>query len=445
MTSITQVETAMNEIFNERANVLAKESGAIQRVRKFRGADLLQTLVFGWMQHPDASLETLSSMATLRKVYVSDTAIDHRFTPTCADFFHAVLEAVVAVVVQADEVVPPKVLRRFGAVVLEDSSTIVLPDELAQLWRGCGGTQAHSRAALKLHVRWELKQGRLWGPALTDGRCSDHRSPLAHEALPQGSLYVSDLGYFCLQEIAQRQRQHGFTLTRLQAGTVLLDPKRTRLTLAHVLPQRVGQMKEMRVRVGAQEQVPMRLLMLRVPKEIADKRRQDLLADAKRRQQAISEETLRLADWTILVTDAPAKRLPFQAALVLLRERWQMELLYKLWKQYAHVDEWRTSHPWRAVCELYAKLIGVVLQHWLIVLFAWQDAQRSLVKLAQVVRDCANTLMEALAGDRSLRSALGLIERRMQSGCHMNKRKKHPNSAQLLERGRVDWSLSWCE
>jgi hypothetical protein len=65
----------------------------------------------------------------------------------------------------------------------------------------------------------------------------------------------------------------------------------------------------------------MRLLMLRVPKEIADKRRQDLLADAKRRQQAISEETLRLADWTILVTDAHAKRLPFQAALVLLRER----------------------------------------------------------------------------------------------------------------------------
>jgi hypothetical protein len=241
----------MNEILNERANVLAKESGAIQRVRKFGGADLLQTLVFGWMQHPDASLETLSSMATIRKVYVSDTAVDHRFTPKCADFFHAVLEAVLAVVVQADEVMPPKVLRRFAAVVLEDNSTIVLPDELAQLWRGCGGTQAHSSAALKLHVRWELKQGRLWGPALTDGRCSDHRSPLAHEALPQGSLYVSDLGYFCLQEITQRQRQHGFTLTRLQAGTVLWDPKCKRLTLAHVLAQRVGQMKEMRVRVGA--------------------------------------------------------------------------------------------------------------------------------------------------------------------------------------------------
>ncbi len=52
MTSIAHVETAMKEILNERAEVLAKDSGAIQRVRKFGGADLLHTLVFGWMQHP---------------------------------------------------------------------------------------------------------------------------------------------------------------------------------------------------------------------------------------------------------------------------------------------------------------------------------------------------------------------------------------------------------
>src|SRR5438045_4047257 len=122
-----------------------------------------------------------------------------------------------------------------------------------------------------------------------------------------------------------------------------------------------------------------------------------------------------------------------------------MELLYKLWKQHGQVDEWRTANPWRALCELYAKLIGVVLQHWLIVLFAWQDAQRSLVKLAQVVRDCAGSLMEALAGQRPLRRVLQLVERRMHSGCQMNTRKKHPNSAQLLERGRVEWLLSWCE
>ncbi len=121
-----------------------------------------------------------------------------------------------------------------------------------------------------------------------------------------------------------------------------------------------------------------------------------------------------------------------------------MELLYKLWKQDGQIDEWRTGNPWRVLCELYAKLIGALIQHWLIVLFAWQDPQRSLVKLAQVVRDTSWILMPALACRRRLPATLRLIGRRMRSGCQMNKRKQHPNSAQLLERQSVEWALSWC-
>jgi Transposase DDE domain len=292
---------------------------------------------------------------------------------------------------------------------------------------------------------FELKRGRLWGPQLSDGRTSDRSSPFNEEDVVPGGLYVEDLGYFNQSRLAQRQRAGAYSLTRLQVGTALYTRTGQRLCIQNVLPRRVGQMKELRVLVGARERVPMRLLLLRVPKEVADKRREDLLRDAQRRQHTISEETLQLADWTMLVTDVPAKRLRFEEALVLLRERWQMELLYKLWKQYGQIDEWHTADPWRKLCELYAKLIGVLLQHWLIVLFAWHDPQRSLVKLAKVVRDTGWTLMEALAGHRSLRSALRLIGRRMRSGCQMNKRKKHPNSAQLLEQQAVEWALSWCE
>jgi hypothetical protein len=93
------------------------------------------------------------------------------------------------------------------------------------------------------------------------------------------------------------------------------------------------------------------------------------------------------------------------------------------------------------LCEFYAKLIGLLLQHWLIVLLVWQDEQRSLVKLAQVVRDGSLSLMEALAGYRSLHTAILALARRMRSGCRMNTRKKHPNSAQLLHEGLTAWLL----
>ena len=434
MSSVTYLSEQLYRLLEERADQIAQQTDCVQRRRKFSGASLLQTLVFGWQQHPDASLEQLASTAAVADVLVTDTAVHKRFTPQAAKFLHAMLEEACSILVQAAHKVPLPLVRRFRAVVLEDSSSISLPNELAEIWRGCGGNQDHTDAAVKLHVRWELKRGRLWGPKLTDGRTSDRRSPFNEEAIEPGSLSVKDLGYFHLERIAERRRAGAYTLTRWQAGTALFTPEGKKLPLHDVLPQRVGQMKELHVLVGATARLPMRLLMLKVPKEVGDQRRKDLLADAKRRGQQISEETLRLADWTILLTDVSAKRLRFEEALVLLRERWQMELLYKLWKSDGLIDEWRTENPWRVVCELYAKLIGMLIQHWLIVLFAWHDPQRSLVKLAQVVRDTSWVLMDALAGHRRVRAALQLMGRRMRSGCQMNKRKQRPNSAQLLER-----------
>ena len=355
------------------------------------------------------------------------------------------LEELTEVVVQAAQPVPLKLLRRFTAVICEDSSTIALPDELAEQWQGCGGKQAHTAAAVKVHSCWDLKRGRLWGPTLSSGRPSDRRSPFNEEPQLVGSLLIRDIGYFSLPRIVERHAAGGYTLTRLQAHTALFTAAGEALLLEAILPKQVGQMKEVEVQVGSRRRHPLRLLLLRVPQEVGDKRRQDLLEDARRRQQPVWQEALRLADWTILVTDVPASRLGLQEALVLLRERWQMELLYQLWKQHAQVDEWHTATIWRMLCELYAKLIGVLLQHWLIVLFAWHDPQRSLVKLAQVCRDVGWSIMEALAGFRSLRWAMGVIQRRMGSGCHMNTRAAHPNSAQLLEAQAVEWALTWCE
>jgi hypothetical protein len=46
MASVSQVECSLKYIMEERANVLAREMGCIERQRKCSGADLLQTLVF---------------------------------------------------------------------------------------------------------------------------------------------------------------------------------------------------------------------------------------------------------------------------------------------------------------------------------------------------------------------------------------------------------------
>ena len=316
MDSIAQVEHALNTILQERANIIARETGCIERQRKFTGASLAQTLIFSWQEHPEASLEQMASMAETAAVSVTDTAVDKRFTSSCAEFLRRLLEELSAVVVEAVEPVAVELLRRFGAVILEDSSVLSLPSALHEMWPGCGNQNTQEAASLKLHVRWELQRGRLDGPALSAGRVSDHRSPWYDAPIEAGALYVQDLGYFTLQRFQERREAGAWSLSRLQVGTTVLDRQGRSLNLLRCAPKQVGQYKELPVLLGSHQRLPMRLLLLRVPKAVADERRERLIAEAKRRGHTVSALTLALADWTLLITDVPCCLLRVPEALL---------------------------------------------------------------------------------------------------------------------------------
>ena len=116
-------------------------------------------------------------------------------------------------------------LKQFSAVIVEDSTRIHLPDELAEVWRGCGGGQGTSQATLKLFVRWNVLSGEVHGPLLTDGKQADAKSPLKEEEVPAGGLYLGDQGFFeqgRLREWHQRSGgQRRYYLMRLPMGTAL--------------------------------------------------------------------------------------------------------------------------------------------------------------------------------------------------------------------------------
>ncbi len=73
-----------------------------------------------------------------------------------------------------------------------------------------------------------------------------------------------------------------------------------------------------------------------------------------------SVRRLRIADWTALLTNVPREQLTVEEALVLACCRRQMELLWKLWKQYDKLDSWSSEKPSRILTEIYAKLLGLI-------------------------------------------------------------------------------------
>jgi len=432
---LPQVAEAIERVLGEAAEQLARPTGLIQRQGKLTGTNFAQTLVLGWLADPNASLDVLTQHARAAGLEITAQGLDERFTPRAVAFVQALFEVALGQVVRA-EPVAIALLSRFGAVCLEDSTTIRLPSELASVFAGCGGKG--STAAGKLFVRLDMLSGQLEGSPLLPGKHADTRSPLRSVPTPVRTLHIRDRGFTDVAQWRKEAEAGQLVLTYARSDLQVFDMQGNLLDLLTLLPSAASS-GEQDVLVG-RSRFPMRLLFERVPEEVAKERQRRLRREAQTGGYMLSERVNRLAGWTVVVTTVARQLLSLEEALVLLRLRWQIELLFKLWKQQGLVDEWRTKKPERILCEIYAKLIGLLLQHWLLIVSCWQEPLRSLAKAAKAVRSHVVLLAAALQGELSLLSALRLTQQAVQAGSRQNVRRDAPNTSQLVVSGRNQWS-----
>jgi hypothetical protein len=427
MTTVADVTQALQALLTTTADLLARRTGFVQRTSKLTGAAFAQALVFGWLDNPQASVEALAQAAAAVGVTISAQGLDQRFTEGAAVFLENLLARAVQTVIAADPVAIP-LLERFTAVVLLDSSTVTLPAALALWWPGCSA----GTAALKLPVRYDLCRGQLSGLVVQEGHLSDRGTVLQTAPLPAGALRISDLGFFTLGVFAAMTAQGVYWLSRLVSGTAVDTLDGTRWDVLDLLTAQDASTVELDVTLGVTQRLPARLRAMRVPEEVANQRRRRLRAEATRRGRTPSAAQRAWCAWTIVVTSVPPTLLSLREALVLLRARWQIELLFKLWKSHGHIDESRSANPWRVLTEVFAKLLAMVVQHWLLLVSCWSFPERSLLKAAQTLRQYALSIASALADPLLLDHILSVVQRCVAAGCRLNRRKKAPNTYQLL-------------
>src|SRR5262249_54861148 len=188
----------MQTLLTTDAEQAARQTDLIRRVRQFTGPSLAQTLVFGWLANPRATLGDLAATAACGGVSVSPEAIHQRFTPTAAQFLEQLLARAPRYVVQANPVTLP-LLRRFAEVEIRDSTVLTLPDARAAAGPGWGGRPAYGgSAAVKFQAALSLSTGRLRRLSPQAARLPDQAASDAADDLPPGSLRLFDLGFFNL-------------------------------------------------------------------------------------------------------------------------------------------------------------------------------------------------------------------------------------------------------
>jgi len=439
---IAKVGGALQQVFGEIAVLASLASGVIQRQRKFDAHSLLKTFVLGFLQNPKASDEELAQMAAQCGADVTPQAIEQRHTPALVMFLESVFRECVKLVIRSDRALAP-ILQRFASVVLLDSSTFSLPDEMQKQFRGCGGSYGSGAAAMKLQTEFDVRSGALFHVQIEAGRSPDGATNRQQARRGEGSLRISDLGYFNVAVFAEMAATKEYFLSRLQFGTAVLTPDGQSVELLSWLAKQSGPFVDQPILLGKEQRLPCRLIAWRLPTAQANGRRRKLrLETMRKRGQEPSAERLAWCDWTILVTNVPRDMLAPPEAAVFYRARWQIELLFKRWKSQDLAAVLSGSTPVRQMVRIWSRLIGAVIQHWLLLASAWGDATKSWSKVCEAIRPFVGRIAAGLPRWPELKRALTDLCQAVVKTCRRNQRTK-PGTFELLnDVGRLDFRLT---
>lgn len=436
MSSLAYLANLLETTLCRRPMLLDRERGFCRRRSKCTGRLFVTTLVLGWVQNPMASLQELANVAGTLGAHLSPQALDQRLrSPGAVALLQGVLEAVLAVRLPTLTGTLP-LLERFSAVVAIDSTVVRLPDQLGAVWRGSGGYRTrNTQSALKIGIGIDLGSGRLLVPCLSHGRTQDRSLPIQHASLPVGAIRLADLGFWSLRVLGEIVRQGGHFISYLHVQTVLIDPasgERIDLDawLARLDP--TGPVHERDVLLGVTANLPVRLMVQGRSEAETSRRQRQLLTRARAKGKPVSSRTYARAGWDLIVTDLPADRLTAREARALLKARWQIELLFKVWKSGLGLTNWRSANPDRIHAEVLAKLIACLLMQPLFAL-GWSRPDHSWTHLLTTVRQHIGILIRTLHRPGAIVAVLERLQDELLRIGGVKRRNDRPATFQSLE------------
>lgn len=435
MINYRKMSQAFRTFFTQTAETIARQTQFVIRRSKLTGAVFVETLVCGWSAQPTASLNALAETAADLGVDITAQGLDERINAAAVQLFETLAQESLRWFRQR---VPLElaILRQFTAVEILDSSCITLPTTLQEAYPGSGGDGP--AACLKVQLLLNLLTGELEQLVFQSGCDPDQAYEADLAALQAGVLRLSDLGYFKLERFQTISDRQAYFVTRLDLQVGLTDPTTGQpVDLLAWLQGESASVSERTLWVGSSAHLPCRIIAVRLPQEVVDRRRQRAQENARRKGRTLSARYLTLLAWNIFMTNVPATMLSAEQVVRLYPVRWQVELVFKLWKSEFALDRIAGLRRERVLCELYAKLIGAVLLSFLSAPHRLTaEAELSLVKAAQIFRRHVLRLMQALAMDDALDALEALVRQlsqRLQRFGNKTKRRKRPSTLRQLE------------
>ncbi len=433
-------DTVMH-FFKNTVTQIDKSVKFVKRKSKLGAQLFAETLVMGFLSDPKMSLEGLCRLIKKRGIKITKQAFSERFNKAASELLQGLFKEA-SIQFKTKNVAVIDLLKPFSTVQILDSTGVSLPDALQDRFQGFGG--GASKSGIKLQVLLDYVDGQVAQAVMTEARKNDQSFNSHLTNLQKGGLYLQDLGYFSIDSLRTIDAAGAYFVTRYLSQTNVYDNKSEVIAL-HKKLRKAGSSLVKKVYLGrGKEKLAVRLIAHRLPDTEAEKHIKKIKKCAKKKGYKAKKETLELAKWSICITNIPETLVKDEEVYLVYSLRWQVELFFKLCKSLAGIDKIQGKTVNRILCELYAKLIGVMLLLYCCSLERWQENQEiSFYKAYKYLRDFFADFFKALSSAYRLLKVLKefLVELK-EFGLKEKPRKKRKSTYQKMMAARAQEVLA---
>lgn len=280
---VKQVSQQLQQLFDKTdLKQEARRLGFVRRESKVTGSSFVQLCIHGVSKDGlVASLTELCAVALDLGIELCPQSLNERFNDKGVAFMQRVFERILDCSLGDGQKLA--MLKFFNGIYLQDATVYQLPERLKHWFKGSGG--GGSPAALKIDCLTDIQVGK-WYLHFKDGASSDGTASLL--SVPRQSLWLRDLGYFKLDDFQTIANQGAYFVSRLRSDILLQTttaPTQPIDLLKWAKDMQEGQIKEAQVWAGASEKGPFRLIVEKVPKQVADAKRHKLRTDKQNKRK----------------------------------------------------------------------------------------------------------------------------------------------------------------
>ena len=312
------------------------------------------------------AIETMSE----HDIGVTKQGIDKKFNEHTLMFLKRLIEK--QLLVELDNQIEAGWLSSFNRVTIKDGTRFELPEEYQDYLPGSGGSA--SKAGACLQFEFNIKSGQVIDLNLTPANRPDAKDALeVLDTVAKNDLVIRDLGYFVLDSLSNISEKEAYYISRFNPQMCVFEMKRGLLKRLNFKTLYSQMTKSRLVRIckyvwiGSKVKMPLRMIFELLPDQVYEQRVRKIQKSHNKKGRSLSEEYKFLCRFNIYITNVSKAILPDEVISALYRIRWQIELIFKIWKSVIGIHNTRKMKYLRWVCLLYFKLLVMII-NWNIIL-----------------------------------------------------------------------------